>query len=105
MSFGGHALDMVKRMNQNKALREKHRNHLKKQASTFKSSKNKRTIHYPKLSEQELINFKIKVKKQAKEQQKKLLLKIIPISIGAILVVAVLFHLLGTVIADFLRDI
>lgn len=105
MSFGGHALDMVKRMNQNKALREKHRSHLKKQASSFKSPKDRKTIHYPKMSEKDLSDFKVKVKKQAKEQQRKLLLKIIPITIGAGLIIAILFHLLGTIIANFLRSI
>ena len=105
MSFGGHALDMVKKINQNKALRENHRSHLKKQAFTFKSSKDRKKITYPKLAEEELLNFKTKVKKQAKMQQRKLLIKIIPISIGATLITAVLFHLLGTIIANFLRSI
>lgn len=105
MSFGGHVLDMVKRNNQNQALRKKHRTHIKQQATTFKVRNKARKISYPKMSAEELRAFKDKVQKKSEDQRKILILKIIPFTIAAIVIIAILFHIIGRIIADYLREI
>lgn len=102
MSFAGHALDMIKRNNQNQALREKHREHFKNKAS--KSLLNRRTI-YPKVAAEKLEGIKKEIRSKAKMERLKLNAKAIALSILYILI-AILFIYKGIpIIIAFFKSI
>ena len=74
MSFGGHVNDMINRVKQNAALRDARRKKFKGGNDYSHISRTKTEYNFPKLSQQGLHDFKLKVKEEArKEKIKKLL--------------------------------
>ena len=69
MSFGGHVNDMVNRVKQNAALKNARKGKFKG-GNDYTKTKNRKTDYdFPKLSKEELKNFKLKVQKEAKQEK------------------------------------
>lgn len=73
MSFGGHTLDMIKRMKQNRAQRPSNRAKFKEINRTMIYSKNSELnpLQFKSVSEEELKEIKEQIRKRAKIAQKK----------------------------------
>ena len=71
MSFGGHVNDMVNRVKQNAALKNARRGKFKGGNDYSKTKAVKTGYNFPKLSKEELEIFKLKVKKEAKQEKQK----------------------------------
>ena len=66
MSFGGHVNDMVNRIKQNAALKDARRRKFKGGNDYSNVSTIKTEYNFPKLSTEEMKNFKAKIKEEAK---------------------------------------
>lgn len=78
MSFGGHVLDMIKKNNQNEALRRSRRESRRK--SSAKSILNSNKIVYPKISKEKLQKIKAEIRVQFKRERRIRTVKTIVIS-------------------------
>lgn len=68
MSFGGHVNDMVNRVKQNAALKNARRGKFKGGNDYVKTKNIKTEQSFPKRSKAALQNFKLKVQKEAKQE-------------------------------------
>lgn len=69
MSFGGHVNDMMNRVKQNAALKNARKGKFKG-GNDYSTTKNIKTdYNFPKLSKEELVTFKLKVQKEAKQEK------------------------------------
>jgi len=74
MSLGGHVNDMINRVKQNAALKDARRRKFKGGNDYSHVSRTKTEYNFPKLSQQGLQNFKLKVKDEARKEKIKQLL-------------------------------
>ena len=87
MSFGGHVNDMVNRVKQNAALKNARRRKFKGGNDYSKINNQKTEYDFPEMSSGEMKKFKLKIKEEAEQEQKKRMLfwlftVIIPLIIG-----------------------
>lgn len=71
MSFGGHVNDMVNRIKQNAALKQARRRKFKGGNDYSQVTYHKTEYNFPKLSKEEMQNFKAKVKAEARLENSK----------------------------------
>ena len=89
MSSAGHVLDMIKRMQQNRANRASNKNKFKGNSSDFDTSvSGSKPLKFKEVPQEELEEIKLKIRAKAEADKK--LERIIYLSFGAIALVAII---------------